>query len=188
MALSDTELLRRLHEAPWRCATCDLEHHGLFDLGSAAPDPWPHQRSPSGPPFDPNNFLSDDFCVIEARDFFIRGVLPIEVAGTDETFSFGVWSSLSEKNFRRYVSTFNDDPPLQEEAPWFGWFCNELKGFPSTHGLACDVWLRGGRQRPVLRLRESDHPLAVAQRDGISLRRLLDIYALNGHEPDLGRD
>ena len=35
---------------------------------------------------------------------------------------------------------------------------------------------------PASSLNPSDHPLAVEQREGISLDRLFEIYGLNGHK------
>jgi hypothetical protein len=45
-------------------------------------------------------------------------------------------------------------------------------------------WLhpRDGRQRPCVELEPTGHPLAIEQQRGISLDRLLEIYALNGHD------
>jgi len=41
---------------------------------------------------------------------------------------------------------------------------------------------RDDRQRPRIELEPTDHPLAIEQRAGITFDRLLDIYALNGHD------
>jgi hypothetical protein len=66
--------------------------------------------------------------------------------------------------------------------PWFGWFSNRLKGYDDTLNLKCQVHPRPGRQRPWIELEPTDHPLAVEQRRGMTLDRLLEIYALNGHD------
>ena len=66
--------------------------------------------------------------------------------------------------------------------PWFGWFSNRLKGYPETLNLKCQVRPRSGRQRPLIELEPTEHPLAVEQRDGITIDRLLEIYSLNGHD------
>ena len=74
-------------------------------------------------------------------------------------------------------------------SPWFGWFSTALKGYPRTVGLKCAVHPRDGGQRPWLELEAADHPLAVEQRDGITLDRIFEIFALNGHDmrPSLGQ-
>ncbi len=128
------------------------------------------------------HFLSADFCVLHGEHFFVRCVLAIPILGTGgQSFGYGVWSTLSEKNFRSYAETF-DSGNQGELGPWFGWFSNRLPGYPDTLNLKCQVHPRTGPARPWLELEPTEHPLAREQRDGIGLDRLLEIYALNGHD------
>jgi hypothetical protein len=120
--------------------------------------------------------------MLEGRDCFVRCVLPIPILGSGgQEFAYGVWSSLSEKNFRGYTATF-DSGDQGRLGPWFGWFSNRLNGYPDTLHLKCQVHPRDGRVRPWIELEPTDHPLAVEQRNGITLDRLIEIYALNGHD------
>jgi len=185
--LEDDIRWHRLTRAGFVCATCRETHVGLFDLGCDAPEPWPE-----APTVEPNSalvgrshVLTQDFCIVEGRDYFIRCVcrLPIVGAAEDEYLAYGVWSTLSPRNFEVYRDTF-DSGEQEGLGPWFGWFSNRLKGYPDTLNMKCQVKPRAGRQRPFLELESTAHPLAVEQRDGISLDRLLEIFALNGH--DLG--
>jgi hypothetical protein len=96
-------------------------------------------------------------------------------------FGFGTWSTLSPANFDRYVETF-DSGKQDDLGPWFGWFSNRLKGYPDTLNLKCQVRPQAGRQRPSIELEQSEHSLAIDQRDGITFDRLLDIYAAHGHD------
>jgi len=41
---------------------------------------------------------------------------------------------------------------------------------------------QAARQRPFIELEPTDHPLAVEQRSGITFDRLLELYAINGHD------
>jgi hypothetical protein len=43
----------------------------------------------------------------------------------------------------------------------------------------------GDRQRPTLTFDDPHHPLAVAQREGITADGVLEIYAAYGHAPQL---
>ena len=129
-----------------------------------------------------DNILTEDFCVLAGQHFFVRGVLQLPILGTAETsFGFGVWSSLSKKNFGVYVETF-DSGDQGNLGPWFGWFSNRLKGYPDTLKQKCQVHPLAGRNRPDIKLEPTEHPLAVEQRDGITFDRLLEIYALNDHD------
>lgn len=60
--------------------------------------------------------------------------------------------------------------------------CAGLKGYPDTLNLKCQVHPQAGRQRPYLVLEPTEHPLAVEQQNGLTFDRLLEIYALNGHD------
>ena len=149
------------------------------------PDPWPH-----GEAYEPNSalrrdgdFLSDDFCVLGGEHFMIRCVLTIPVVGMPGDFGFGCWSSLSRENFEKYVDGF-DSGEYADPGPWFGWLVNRLENFtagPDSIGL----WVqpRTGRQRPLLWVQDDAHPLAIAQQNGITPERMLEIFRFYGHGP-----
>jgi hypothetical protein len=175
---------RRFNEGSWKCPACNEPHAGIFDLACNNPDYWPEP----GSKYEPNanlsragNFLSEDFCIVNGEHFFVRCVLELSILGTTETFGYGVWSSLSKTNFDIYVDRF-DTGDYAECSPWFGWFSNNLKGYPDTSGLRCNVCPRADLQRPLISLHDIDHPLVREQQDGISFDRLLDVYALHGHD------
>jgi hypothetical protein len=171
---------------PWKCAACDEEHRGLFHLSIEQPFHW----DPLSPPMsaDQNTFLNQDMCVIEAKDFFVRGVLEIPLIGAgNERFGYGVWTTLAEPNFRRYVDTY-ESHSQGSLGTWFGWFANRLDGYPDTLNLKCNVRPRDDRQRPIIEVQASvDHPLAREQREGITYDRLMEILALHGHGPPAAR-
>ncbi|HXN55442.1 MAG TPA: DUF2199 domain-containing protein [Myxococcales bacterium] len=61
------------------------------------------------------------------------------------------------------------------KGPYFGWFMNYLPGYPSTLWLKTRAHLRPAPLRPVLELEPTDHPLALEQRNGISIDRFREI-------------
>ena len=120
--------------------------------------------------------------MLDGEHFMVRCVLELPIIGSGgEVFGYGVWSSLTQSNFQLYLEHFDDGEP-DESLSWFGWFCNSLKGYPDTFLLKCQVHPRTGRQRPLIELEPTDHPLAVEQRQGITFDRLLEIHAANGHD------
>ncbi len=156
----------------------------MFDLAAWAPAHW-HRTEPyeeNGALRTDGDFLSEDFCVIEGKNFFVRGVLLIPIQGVDEPFGFGVWSTLSRKNFDIYVDGF-DDSDYSDWGPWTSWFSTALADFGDT--LIKPAWVqpRPDRQRPLVWLHDDDHPLSAAQRNGIKAERVLQIYAAYGHTP-----
>ena len=179
--------LEILQSARWNCANCDVEHEGMFDIASLAPDHWgkAEELEPNSALRLDGDFLSEDFCVIGGEHFFVRCVFDIPVHGMPEKFGYGVWSTLSRENFDRYVEGF-DDGKYSDMGPWWGWFGNSLKGFLETINQGCWVHPQLGRQRPVISLDDEDHELAIAQQDGVSPERLLELYAEYGHAPSVG--
>jgi hypothetical protein len=173
----------RLHARDWLCPCCGQKHGGVFDLACDRPDFWQGGESkPNSEIRTSNNVLTEDFCILNGEHFFVRCVLPIAISGTPDTsFRFGTWATLSRANFDHYVDNF-DGGQQGNLGPWFGWFSNRLKGYPNTLGLKCRVHPRDGRQRPNIELEPTDHALAMEQKNGISFDRLLDLYALNGHD------
>jgi hypothetical protein len=184
MDLDQDPRWRRLHDREWICPCCGLNHRGIFDLACARPEPWRRGEEPR-----PNsdlrtsaNILTEDFCTLRGEHFFVRCVLRLPIAARpDRCFGFGVWATLSGPNFDLYLDTF-DSGEQGDLGPWFGWFSNRLKGYPDTLNLKCQVRPQWGRQRPLVVLEPTLHPLALEQRTGITFDRLLEIYALNGHD------
>lgn len=174
---------RRLMSGESVCPCCGERHRGPFDLAWGKPDFWTgtEEKAPNSAIVGATDILTEDFCVIDGKYFFVRAVIELPIADSAERFAYGVWTSLSEKNFNAFLETF-DSGDQGGLGPWFGYLCNALKGYPDTLRLELDVRPSDGRQRPKLYLRDESHPLAAEQRDGVSLDRLLEIYALNGHD------
>ncbi len=143
----------------YQCSHCGQIHYALPALGFNAPFHYDELDE-----YEKESMaeLSEDFCVIrhpEQTDYFIRAVLSIPIHDTCETLDYGVWVSLSEKNFDHYKAHFNAET---EEPVYFGTICNELVGYgESTIGLHVDVQVRMGGFRPQLILHEDEHPLVT---------------------------
>lgn len=184
MELDRNPRWRRLHDLPWRCSVCGEEHQGLMDFGASRPSAIPTDLRSEVPPLVPGktrNFLDSDFCVFEGKQFFIRCRLQLRIIGSAETFEFGLWSSLSERNFKLYFESFASETQ-GALGPWFGWLSNSLPGYPDTFCLKCQVHPQDGRMRPLLELEPTDHPLAVQQREGITFDEILEFFAAAGHD------
>lgn len=177
---------KRVHDRHWTCPNCHAVHIGLFDMACGKPDAWPgpaDDKLPNSTVLDSVNFLSEDFCILNDEHFFVRAVLEIPLIGAPAgiCFAYGIWSTLSRKNFEIYVDRF-DAGEFDGVGPWFGWFSNALRNYPNTLNLQCQVRPRSNHQRPWIELESTDHPLVVEQREGITLDRLLEIYAFFGHD------
>lgn len=146
------------------CPCCGERHEGLPDLTYRAPRYWKDALAAQDPA---NNWLDSDLCVVEGRHFFIRCVLLVPIRGTEARLGWGVWVSQSEANFKDYAESFHDAP----ERATFGYFANRLPDYPDTRSLHTLAHWRRGRQRPLVEIEPSDHPLYRDWRDGITLER-----------------
>jgi hypothetical protein len=159
------------------CATCGEYHDQLLmDFGYNEPllcSQIPVSEKSS------RCFCNPDLCVVDEEYFFIRSCLEIPVWGCARPFVWGVWASLSKENFRRAFKLW-DDPKRIEEPPYFGWLSSALPTqiYPNTLHLKTHVHTRSMTERPYIELEATDNPLAVDQRDGITLERVLEIIQI----------
>ena len=118
--------------------------------------------------------LSSDQCVIDDTHFFILGNLEIPVTGSDQTFSYDVWASLSLTNFVRATELWHQNG-RESEPPYFGWLSTSIPGYPETLSLKTHVCTRSVGLRPLIELEPTGHPLASEQREGITWERVQEI-------------
>ena len=159
------------------CSCCGQVHEGLADLVFAAP--YYYYTVPADQR-EQRCTLTSDLCSIDDRDFFIRGCLDIPIVGESTRFSWGAWCSVSRGNFEKYREVF-DQPHQSGVGPFFGWFAVRLPGYPDTLALKVMAHLRNERMRPLFELEESEHPLSIEHRLGVSRERLQEIYEANLH-------
>ena len=147
-------------------------------LGSSAPALWfdiPDEERPS------RGLLSSDQCIIDGKHFFVLGRLVLPVQDSLEPFVWLTWVSVSEKNFSR-ASDLWHTPGRETEPPYFAWVQSALPYTPGTLSLKAELVTMPLGERPLVRLEPTDHPLAVEQRNGITMARVQEIVetALHG--------
>jgi len=156
----------------YTCRTCGDFHTDLpLCYGAEAPLYWETipetERSQRGE-------LSSDQCVIDNQHYFILGRLEIPIHDNPDPFCWLVWVSLSEPNFRRASELWNA-AGRESEPPYFGWLSTQLSPYPDTVNLKLNVHTRPVGERPFIELEPTDHPLAVEQRNGITMQRVREI-------------
>jgi hypothetical protein len=158
----------------WTCRCCGKEFNTLpLSFAAVAPDPW--FAIPETERGD-RALLGSDQCVIDGKQFFIRGCLEIPILDCNDPFVWGVWVSVSEASFNRIEQLWETEI-RDQEPPFFGWLCNQLSVYPPILGLKTNLRLRNSGIRPFIALEPTDHPLAVEQRQGIPLHRVEEIAA-----------
>jgi len=109
---------------------------------------------------------------VDDEHFFVRGVIEIPIHDYVPGFGFGVWVTHKRENFQKYLENFDSD----QIGPFFGWLDSHLAYYSEeTLLLKTMVHYRGKGLRPAIVLEESDHPLAINQRDGITLKKAWEI-------------
>jgi len=159
------------YQTGFQCRCCGQRHDGLpFSYGSATPAYWRAEFAGDG-----TSMLSEEQCVIQGQHFFVRARIIIPVTDADTDFDWGVWVSLSERNYTRMAELWNT-PGREEERPYFGYLSTEIPIYQhTTLSLKTNVHTQPVGQRPTVELERTDHPLAVEQRTGMTLARVQQI-------------
>ena len=162
----------------WKSNLCDEWHTDLpFAYGPNYPDLYfdiPEEERAKRIEVD------KDFCVIDGKHYFVRGRLEIPVIDSDTVFAWDVWVSQSEANFKRALELKNTKG-RESEQPYFGWLSNNLHLYPDTTNLKTHIHTQPVGFVPTIEMEPTDHPLAVEQREGITLKRVKEIAALILH-------
>jgi hypothetical protein len=160
----------------YTCGTCGKPHDDLPDLGIDKPDHWwtvPEEER------ERRIELTTDTCVVDREHYFIRGVLQIPIRGSEDVFGFGVWVTQKDANFRKYLENYES----ADIGPFFGWLNTTITYYKvETLNLKTMAHFRGGGLRPRIELEATGHPLAVDQRNGISLAKAWEI--VHHYQPD----
>lgn len=163
----------------FECARCGELHVGMPSFGWDWPVPYLYvpeaeraERVDLGP----------DHCVIDEKEYYVRGCLEIQVHGHDEPFSWGAWVSLRRDNFLRYAE-LHDDVRRGAGERFVGWLSSAIPGYPNDTPLKAALHIRPWPTRPFIELEPTEHPLALEQRGGITQARVAEIAAFVMHPP-----
>lgn len=128
--------------------------------------------------------MDDDICIIrgDTSVYLVRSRLEIPMIDGPEPFAYTVWVSLSEKNFDRMLDLWQTNG-RESEPPYFGWLVNSIPNYPETASLKAHVHTRPVGRRPLIELEPTDHPLAVEQREGITMAWVQEIVERVLHSP-----
>jgi hypothetical protein len=159
---------------PFRCTVCDKVHDELPDVGADKPDIW--FGIPEGERATRIK-LTSDTCVVDDEFYLIRGVIRLPIGDEPEVFGFGVWVSQKKENFETYLANYN----TSKIGPFFGWLCTNIRFYEAgTTHLKTMAHFQDGNKRPLIEVEPTDHPLAIDQREGITLAKAWEIVHFYG--------
>jgi hypothetical protein len=130
--------------------------------------------------------MTADECVIDNAQFFLRGRIPIPIQNPGgegflpEPFIWGVWAEVSPKNFIRSNELWRAEG-REAEPPFLGYLNNELSLYGPTLNLEVDVHTQPVGRRPHFTVVDTTHPIAVEQREGLTLQRIEEIAITMAH-------
>jgi hypothetical protein len=134
------------------------------------------------------DFLSANFCVRDGNYFAARMRLPVPLLGLPgQALMYTVWAALERPDFEAYFDAVRTNAQKQG-ARALARLINRIAGFPDTFGLMGMAFQQtdGGGPYLLLDPKQPDgrdnHPLAIEQRQGASLDRILELYAGQNHE------
>lgn len=142
----------------WKCGSCDEWHTGpCLDIGFDSPFYWDN-ASEKGTRWSTlqsgsieksgKSFLDEDYCAVNDENFFVRGVIPLSVLGTAQTFCWGVWGSLSRANFEALLKADQREERVDSE-PMFSWLSTRIPGYPDTLGLKMHAAIQASGGAPA---------------------------------------
>ena len=162
-----------MSEFTFNCSCCGEIHEGIPTFGADYPIAVLHVPENER---EQRVDLGSDDCVIDDKDFYVRGCIEIPVHGYEDPFVWGAWVSLSKESYLKYVECFGK-ADRSHIGPFFGWLCSDYIVYQEQClNLKTHVCLRDNGVRPYIELEPTNHLLAVEQREGISHERLVEIY------------
>jgi hypothetical protein len=175
--------------------SCGERHVGLFPIQMLTPAGWAGSREyqPDDAMTMEGDFLSANFSVREGKYFAVRMRLPVPLLGLPaQALTYTVWTALDRPDFEAYFEAVRtNSQKLNARAP--ARLINRIGGYPDTFGLMGAGFQQTDGGGPYLLLdpkqpdRRDNHPLAIEQRQGVSLDRILELYAAQNHDMRSGR-
>lgn len=114
----------------------------------------------------------DSLMVIDDEHFFHRCRLIIPINDYEEDLVINVWLSISEENFEKRQSLWND-PNRINEKPYFGWFQSLIPTYGDTINIKAIAVEQVPDSIPQAEIIEEGHQLQIDQQDGISFDKAL---------------
>jgi hypothetical protein len=155
-------------EMGFLCSSCG-EYHKNIPYAYGAVAPFKYSQIPENE-LKKRVELTDDICIIDAEEFYIKGNLFIHVEN-NEDFSWNVWVQISKSDYKRIEEIWQDENRILEN-PYLGKIATQLEIYPDTLHLQVKVHTQKVGYRPRIEVIETSHPLFFEQENGITMERV----------------
>jgi len=158
----------------WVCETCGQSHADLpFSFAADYPDNYANMSLDQR---DLRAVIGSDQCIIDQAQFYIRGCLEIPILNTDQVFLWGLWALLWEADFDEIDNNWDKEGRESHVGPFKGRLANQLSAYDeSTFMVPVTVTLRPVATRPLFFVDDPDHPLGIAQRNGMTIEQAQEL-------------
>lgn len=165
------------------CATCKQFHSGLpVSYAADFPDSYLSLKEQER---EERTVIGSDQCIIDNEMYFIRGIVELPIIGFKDSFLWGLWASVWKEAFDEISAHWQTPGREKLIGPYKGRLNNQLPEYaPTTVNLKCTVHIEPVGSRPLFFIAEPEHPLAIEQRNGISLERIQQIASILMHKND----
>jgi hypothetical protein len=149
------------------CGTCGELYDGdVLSFAADYPDPYADLSSEDR---ENRAVIGGDQCIIDGEEFYLRTLLEIPIRDSHDKFLFGLWVRLHEDVYDEIDACWVEEGKERKHGPFKGRIANKNLIYDDALNLKVTVVLQPVGVRPLIFVDESEHPLAVAQREGISL-------------------
>lgn len=162
----------RQQNAGFRCSICH-EWHDQLPMSYSVKVPQAVAAIPEAE-LDSRVVFSLDQCVIDKQSFYIRGRIPVPIIGQADAFIWGVWAKVDEPDFVRANNMWKVEG-REKEPQYRGWLNTPLPLYKDTANLELRILTQIVGRRPHFELADITHPLALEQRNGITMERVREI-------------
>jgi hypothetical protein len=123
-----------------------------------------------------------DQCIIDDNQFYIRGCLELPLIESDGVFLWGLWASVWKDDYLEITECWEEQGREDSHGPFLGRLGNSLTVYaPETFNLKLSVKLRPVGERPLFIVEDPDHPLGLAQRNGMTHQQVQDLVSALMH-------
>ena len=163
----------------YSCSTCGQYHMGVpFSFAADFPDPYANLSKEER---DSRATIGSDQCILDSQWFFIRGMVEIPIAESDQPFLWGVWASVREKVFDEISECWELEGREKRYGPYKARLANSLSIYPETLNLQLKVIVQPVGVRPLFVIEDGQHVLAVQQKSGISQQQAVELASFLLH-------
>lgn len=126
--------------------------------------------------------MSEDWCIVDDKFYYLRGCLEVPIQGSDKTFVWGVWVTISEFDFDTTMELWND-PERIDEPEYVGTIANTMPSYDETRNLKVMIKTRAVGERPAIIMDDPQHKLHLAQLHGMERARAIELakFVLHGN-------